>query len=325
MKVFLFFSVFLVGSVGIHAQNNQYTYHVNNKIVVNNINDQITRMAIIMPLAQTNQYQTVNNVKVYDGERVPIPGSDDVYIRWTLTELAQKPSAEIFYDFDVTLHAIHFDFSQITSLVPYDTTSENYTWYVGQSGAYVDPNNAEIRRIGSAIWWQSSDILDYARRCYEYVASNYKYINPFTGLHTLQEILDAGGGDCGNLSSVFISLLRYKKIPARHIVTVRPDGVYHVWSDFYLEKYGWVPVDVTFKNSDPKGDYFGKFDGNGIVMTKEVWVPLDKGNGQTYYSDILQGYNMWIWSNQGPSLQTSHKLTTIQFDQEESVLPGLTN
>lgn len=324
MKSFLF-SIFLIGSVCIQAQTNQYTYRVNNKIVVDHISDQITRMAIIMPLAQTNQYQTVNNVKVYDGEKVPIPGSDDAYIRWTLTDLTQKPTTEIYYDFDVTLHAINFDFSKIEIIYPYDTTSENYSWYVGQSGAYVDPNNPEIQRIGGAIWWQSSDILDYARRCYEYVAANYKYINPFTGLHTLKDILEAGGGDCGNLSSIFISLLRYKKIPARHIVTVRPDGVYHVWSDFYLEKYGWVPVDVTFKNSDPKGDYFGKFDGNGIVMTKEVWIPIDKGNGQTYYSDILQGYNMWIWSNQGSPIHSSHKLTSIQLQQYEPTLTGQAN
>ncbi|UQT32617.1 transglutaminase-like domain-containing protein [Parabacteroides distasonis] len=47
--------------------------------------------------------------------------------------------------------------------------------------------------------------------------------------------------------------MRAKKIPAKHIVTVRPDGSHHVWADFYLERYGWIPVDVNARLVDPRG------------------------------------------------------------------------
>jgi len=295
------------------AQTPRFSYHIKNRTIVTNGDHQLTRMVIIMPLAQTNQYQTVSNVNLNGGEVVSVPKTDDTYVRWTYTDNlpVTNQSREIFYDFDVTLNMVQFDFSRITELYPYDTTSKNYRWYTGKSGHFVDPDYPTIRETGDRLWAKSSDILDYARKCYEYVASNYKYLNPLTGLHPLPELLTKGGGDCGNLSSIFVSLLRYKKIPARHVVTVRPDGSYHVWADFFLEKYGWIPVDVTYKNSDPFGEYFGKYDGNGIVMTTDVCLPIDKGNGEIYVSDILQNYNWWIWYNKGSRFELTHKLTSI--------------
>ncbi len=100
----------------------------------------------------------------------------------------------------------------------------------------------------------------------------FDYLDPISGFHPLETILVKGGGDCGNLFTVFITLLRMKGIPARHIVGFRPDNSLHVWSDFYLENYGWIPVDVTYKQSDPTGDYFGDilFKNNGFILHRGI-------------------------------------------------------
>ena len=122
--------------------------------------------------------------------------------------------------------------------------------------------------------YSRGDVLDYARRCYEYTAANYRYLNANTGLHTLSDNLKNGGGDCGNLSAIYLSLLRNKEIPARPVVCIRPDGSFHVWSEFYLEVYGWIPVDVTYKNSDMRGNYFGVYPGDCIVVSNEYDILL---------------------------------------------------
>jgi hypothetical protein len=322
MKRYFLFSAFIFCISAINGQIPQNSYHVINKVVVNNSDNQLTKLAFILPLAQSNPYQTVTHVNYHNGEKLDIPGSDDCYIRWIFTDHlpGMNQSKETYYEFDVTLNAVNIDFSKITTIYPYSKTSDIFRWYTGASGEYVDPKNHLISRVGDSIWSQSIDVLDYARRSYEWVASHYQYLNPYTGLHTLQDILNAGGGDCGNLTSIYVSLLRNKEIPARHIVTVRPDGVYHVWADFYLEKYGWVPVDVTYKNSNPKGDFFGKYDGSGIVMTKNVWLPVDKGNGETYYADILQSYTLWMWTNNigGSRLTSSHNVLSTQYQMSSA-------
>jgi hypothetical protein len=144
-KMILFFALSFIISI-LNAQLPQRNYHVRNKVVVTNIDQKLIRMSLILPLAQTNQYQTVNNVNVNGGVMVQVPKSDDSYVRWTFTNdlpLA-KQSKEIYYEFDVKLKPFDFDFSRVTTIYPYDTAADYYHWYTGASGAYVDPYNPTI-------------------------------------------------------------------------------------------------------------------------------------------------------------------------------------
>ncbi|KYK33691.1 MAG: hypothetical protein AYK18_14770 [Theionarchaea archaeon DG-70] len=288
-----------------HSRTSPKSYHVSIGVTVENTGKILEKLVIVLPLAQTNTYQDIKNVKLNGGEILTIPETDDKYVRFTITG-SDLPSAgqtkKWGYEFDVTLYTITTDLDHIETIYPYDVNSTTYTWYTGASGEYVDPYNSTIESIGDNIWKESSDLLDYSKRCYLYVAKNFQYLNPGTGLHPLSELLANGGGDCGNLNSIYISLLRYKGIPSRHLVTVRPDGSGHVWTDFYLENYGWVPVDVTSKKyASLFGDYFGKIDigKTGIILSKEVYLPLQIEDNNVQYAPILQYYSWWHWDSGG--------------------------
>ncbi len=288
-----------------HSKTSPKNYHVNMGVTVENTGKVLDKLVIILPLAQTNIYQEVKNVKLHGGEILDIPETDDKYVRWTITG-GDLPSAgqtkKWGYEFDVTLYTITTHLNQIEEIYPYDVNSQIYLRYTGVSGEYVDPYDSTIESIGDTIWKESSDVLDYSRRCYLHVAKHFEYLNPGTGLHPLSELLENGGGDCGNLSSIYISLLRYKGIPSRHLITVRPDGSGHVWADFYLEKYGWVPVDVTFKKyASFSEDYFGRIDieKTGIILSKEVYLPLQIEDNNIHYAPLLQYCYWWYWDSGG--------------------------
>ena len=91
--------------------------------------------------------------------------------------------------------------------------------------------------------------------------------------------------------------MRYKGIPARHNMGMWVNGGYHVWPDFYHEDYGWVPVDPTFKNSNPNGDYFGRYDGNLIILSQGLTTY--SGSDISVQNDPLQTYYYWYWFNSG--------------------------
>jgi hypothetical protein len=288
-----------------HSRTSPKSYHVSMGVTVKNTGKILEKLVIILPLAQTNEYQEVSNVELNGGEILSIPDTDDKYIRFTITGSALPSGGQTQqwgYEFDVTLYTITTNLDHIETIYPYNVDSTLYTRYTGASGEYVDPYSPTIQSLGDDIWEESSDVLDYAERCYSYIARNFQYLNPGTGLHPLSELLAEGGGDCGNLSSIFISLLRYKGIPSRHLVTVRPDGSGHVWADFYLETYGWVPVDVTFKqHSSLFGDYFGKVDAGktGIILSKGVFIPLQIEDDNVLHVPILQYYSWWYWDSGG--------------------------
>jgi hypothetical protein len=300
-----------------HSKTSPKSYHVSIGVTVENTGKILEKLVIVLPLAQTNVYQDVKNVNLNGGEILDIPETDDKYVRFTITG-SDLPSAgqtkKWGYEFDITLYTITTNLDHIETIYPYDVHSIS-SWYTGASGEYVDPYNSTIESIGDSIWEESSDVLDYSERCYSYVARNFQYLNPGTGLHPLSELLANGGGDCGNLNSIYVSLLRYKGIPSRHLVTVRPDGSGHVWADFYLEKYGWVPVDVTLKKyASLFEDYFGRVnvEKNGIIFSKEVYLPLQVGD-TVQYAPILQYYSWWHWDSGGSgNILVGNYITSIE-------------
>lgn len=313
MKKRLLFVVFVcISSFCIQAQKH---YQIKNSVIIQNTDVALSKLLLILPVPQSDSYQTVSGFSHSAGEILTSSNPENTYLRYEISSnLPGKGDSLILSEsFDVTLHPIQIDFNQFKTLYPYNTGSEIYKTYTGKSGDLVDPENTRIQEIGDSLWQHSNNrIIDYARQCYEYVAKNYSYLNPNTGLHKLTDILAAGGGDCGNLSSVYISLLRYKKIPSRHIVTVRPDGTYHVWADFYLEKHRWIPVDVTMKLDHPEGNYFGYCCGDGFVVSKGVNLPVQFKPGEVYTTPMLQTYCLWWWNtNEGSNLTGSHVVEAI--------------
>ena len=281
-----------------YAQTPHY-YHIDNTVRVDRSPcPSIVRLSVLIPYPETNQYQTISNASYPHGELLTDETTNNRYVRFLYNSSQLQSLGNIIdntVSFDAALLPVHFDFSQVDQIYPYDYTSPECYMNLGASDACVVPDNPTIVSIADEIWANSTDYIDYARKCYEYVASHYSYLNPYTGMHPLAELLANGGGDCGNLSSIYISLLRNKRIPSRHVMAILPNGDYHIWAEFYLQNYGWIPVDVTYKNGNPFGDYFGNYDGFAVVVSKGLCLTLEKMPGTSYQTVFLQTYEYWYW------------------------------
>jgi hypothetical protein len=306
----------VIGQQSLIQRTNPQKYRVTIAVTIKNTGVNLNMIVIALPYAQTDPYQDVANYQLNGAEIIDIPGSDDKFVRFTVTGSAlpaRGQSKTYSYTFDVTLYQVDFQFNRLGTLYPYDQSSTVYQYYTGASGVYVDPTEARIKRIGDDLWAHSTNVIDYAYKCYQYVATHYRYLNPNTGIHPLVELLNQGGGDCGNLSSIFVSLLRYKNIPARHLVSMRPDANGHAWADFYLEGYGWVPVDVTYLNGNPGGNFFGRIghDSNGVILSRELELPLAIKSDYNYTAALMQTYAWFYWGS-GSGIDASYKLTSTR-------------
>ena len=282
------------------VKTNPKTYRVRSSLELKSVGVKPDILIGELPLPKTNEYQTIQRLKHSPGEVRSYPENGDEYLfcRFRGNECPQPGlSKTIFYEFEVTLYDISVDFSKIDEIFPYDKKSVLYRRYTGKSGVYVDPDHPEIKRIAKEIAVKSKDPLEFARNAYSYVSENYKYKNPNRGITPLKEILQNGGGDCGNLSSIFISLLRNQGIPARHLAALRPDGSCHYWADFYLEKYGWIPVDVTYRvnDKDKSNDYFGRvrIESNGIILARDVDLSVINHQGVLQKVAHMQTFAYW--------------------------------
>jgi len=121
--------------------------------------------------------------------------------------------------------------------------------------------------------------LEKGRALYDYTFSTMRYDKTGTGWGKGDTLwaCDAKRGNCTDFHSVFISMARSQKIPARFEMGLSvPEGQnsgqiagYHCWAEFYSRARGWFPVDISeaWKHQEKKEYFFGAHDVNRVQFT----------------------------------------------------------
>ncbi|MFZ3342320.1 MAG: transglutaminase-like domain-containing protein [Terriglobales bacterium] len=122
--------------------------------------------------------------------------------------------------------------------------------------------------------------LEKAKDIYEYVFRTMKYDKTGTGWGHGDTLwaCDSKHGNCTDFHSVFISMARSQKIPARFQIgfplpadkTSAEIPGYHCWAEFYIDSIGWIPVDISeaWKHQDKHDYFFGAHDVNRFQLTQ---------------------------------------------------------
>jgi hypothetical protein len=123
------------------------------------------------------------------------------------------------------------------------------------------------------------DQTDTAHVLYDVVNNHMKYSKEGSGWGRGDSVwaCDSKYGNCTDFHSLFISLARSQKIPAKFEIGFplpekRGEGDipgYHCWAFFRPEGKGWVPVDISEANKNPKMKdyYFGNLTENRVAFT----------------------------------------------------------
>jgi hypothetical protein len=146
--------------------------------------------------------------------------------------------------------------------------------------------------------------VDFARRVFLAIKKSMVYKRPFDHDGKATSTCQAGRGDCGCLSTVFVAALRANNIPARElsgrlVKTEKPfdkcEYGIHVRTEFFAEGVGWVPADPTYGLGDRSRlglNFFGNDVGDLLVSHID---------GELLVEHKLAGKTMSL-----PRLQSAH-------------------
>ncbi|HUB02113.1 MAG TPA: transglutaminase-like domain-containing protein [Terriglobales bacterium] len=122
--------------------------------------------------------------------------------------------------------------------------------------------------------------LEKAKDIYEYVFRTMRYDKTGTGWGHGDTLwaCDSKHGNCTDFHSVFISMARSEKIPARFQIgfplpadksSAEIPG-YHCWAEFYVDSIGWIPIDISeaWKHPEKHDYFFGAHDVNRFQFTQ---------------------------------------------------------
>jgi transglutaminase-like putative cysteine protease len=123
------------------------------------------------------------------------------------------------------------------------------------------------------------DQMEAARVFYDVVNGHMRYSKEGTGWGQGDSVwaCEKGYGNCSDFHSLFISLARSQRIPAKleigfSLPTKRGSGEitgYHCWAKFHPKGKGWVPVDISEANKDPsrRDYYFGNLSEDRVALS----------------------------------------------------------
>ncbi|RME02412.1 MAG: transglutaminase domain-containing protein [Planctomycetota bacterium] len=121
--------------------------------------------------------------------------------------------------------------------------------------------------------------MQKARAVYDYIIDQLRYDKSGIGWGRGDALwaCDNKRGNCTDYHSLFISMMRTLKIPARfEIGFPLPENKtkgeirgYHCWGYFYIQKLGWVPVDISEADKHPKKKefFFGGLDAHRVAFS----------------------------------------------------------
>jgi transglutaminase-like putative cysteine protease len=160
------------------------------------------------------------------------------------------------------------------------------------------PLDARIRGLAREVTAGKGTDLEKARAIYDYVVATMRYDKSGTGWGQgdIYWACDAKRGNCTDFHALFTGLARASGIPAKFeigfpIPPQRGEGKvagYHCWSKFYLDGYGWVPVDASeaWKHQEKKEYFFGTLDEDRVKFSQGrdlVMAPPQQGQPLNYF------------------------------------------
>ncbi|MEN6395842.1 MAG: transglutaminase domain-containing protein [Methanoregula sp.] len=195
-------------------------------------------------------------------------------------------------------------------VLPYNTSGPEYRKFTASSANIaVSP---EIRAKAKEIVGNETNPHLQAQKIYWYIVDTLPYSHvphmmlTNSGIPESEFVFTTGFGDCGTQSTYFAALCRSLGIPARTtggFQLVPGSAGTHFWAEYYLEGYGWIPVDVTaaeagdwaYNATDEerhqfKAYYFGGLDPYRYIIQNDADQPLtpDPGNAVLIRS-VFQG------------------------------------
>ncbi|MCM1066480.1 MAG: transglutaminase domain-containing protein [Muribaculaceae bacterium] len=168
---------------------------------------------------------------------------------------------------------------ELAAAKPYRTDYEIYRRYTTLPDG---PHIVRLDSLAKAIVGSETNPFRQGELVFDYIISRYPWAGAreYSTIECMPDyVVSEGHGDCGQVSLLYISLMRSLGVPARWESgwMLHPGELnLHDWAEVYYEGIGWVPVDVSFgrytTSADPEvtGFYSHGIDSHRMAVNTGV-------------------------------------------------------
>jgi transglutaminase-like putative cysteine protease len=302
---------------------NPQRYHVEYVVTVYNEGFDLDELRVCQP--RPIQWDGQAEVEIEEVSPSPTTEGLDLvfgngmYYWQLLGEPSRGGSTAFRIEFSVTAYETRTSI-QPAEVQPYNKDDPLYARHT-QSERFIMAADPLIVKTADELAGGETNPYLLARKFYDSVIDTADYQLLGQGLRGARELLTTGVGECGDYAALFVALCRAKGIPARPVVgywAISGIEQTHVWAEFYVEPFGWIPVDPTVGQSEPaeRDYYFGNMDNQRIILNKGFNIQLDPPGPEGFIAPFLQVPQWWFWGSGGDAdavriERTSWEVTSV--------------
>jgi hypothetical protein len=168
---------------------------------------------------------------------------------------------------------------------------------------------AEVKKIIKKEIAKNSTSIEKLNDIFNFVSQNFRYRYPVKNRGVKNLNLEKLAGDCAEYSSLFVTMCRISKIPARNntgfvIFPKEKTIVEHAWASAYLKPHGWLDFDTQYASIENEPDaFFGQRSDYRINFTNGFNIPLKPA--------IRRNFSFDFWKKAGLPM-TANAVQTLQ-------------
>lgn len=242
--------------------------------------DKGSAVRVWIPVAQTNEYQTVENVEFNAGDASKTAeitqdeaGNSMLYVEWDAQ--AEPDSRKVSVSFQASRDEI------VAPELVEEGEVEGMDEYLGDSKMVV--TTGEVKELANEITAGKDTVLEKARAVYDWIYENMNRDNDVVGCGQgdVCTLINTKAGKCTDINSTFVALCRASGVPAREMFGVRMNdavitGNQHCWAQFYLPGTGWVSADPADVLKAVLTNEWDKSDAEALETKEYYWGNCDE-------------------------------------------------
>ena len=156
--------------------------------------------------------------------------------------------------------------------------------YTTQADALIPSNDEAITALEKQITGREKNPYRKAKLIYDYMLNNYNLLKKMRkGGADPKDLVSKKRGDAYDYAVIYAALLRAGGIPcfmdAGILIGQDLTTQAHWWNEFYIENFGWVPVDLALASgleykawgdieASPADYYFGNLDSHHVLFSR---------------------------------------------------------
>lgn len=289
------------GSASVVGSDSDHHFTFSFTIGINDLPDEAENLDIWIPFPMVDRHQRVESFEVASGldyEMVTDPVYGNQIMHFTRKE-ASIDQIDLKVDFQV-VRSENNAITTGTVLSESELDLADFSAFL--SANKLVPLGGIVKQEADSVVIGENSAFEKVKMLYYHLTKTMRYDKSGEGWGTGDAIFacDTRTGNCTDIHSLFISMVRSMHVPARFIIgfPLPEDEVeqsiagYHCWSEFYIEGRGWIPVDISeaIKHPEKEDYFFGHLDNKRISFTIGRDIELDANSGTEVLNYFVYPY-----------------------------------